>query len=414
MTSPRIAIVDGFHVSNHLAVRLREGGARCAHVLSSPDIPPFFTRSFRTDNFERDLGYVPDMDGLVDELAQWGADRVVPGSESGVLLADLLSERLKTPGNLPGNSAARRDKALMGQVVAAAGLATPRGRVFDRAEDALTWFTGTGLTEAVVKPLSSAGTDNVWFCRDAVAVDHACRKVLSAANVYGEANRRVLVQELVRGPEYYLNTVSNDGVHRTAEMWRYVKRPGPTGASVYDLEETVPATSVEAKTLRQFTYAVLDALGITSAAAHTEVILTDRGPVLIETGARLGGATVPQIVQRYSGVSQADLYAETLLDPRRLLDFDDQQVTWSATVRLVSLINRVAGEVQSMDWLSRLESLPTAITVVSSIVPGMTLEVTNYLANSPGFVYLAATDPADVERDYRAIRALEEEFAYTS
>jgi biotin carboxylase len=413
MTSPRIAIVDAFFVANYLATALRQGGASCIHVLSSPEIPPLFTRSFRAENFDRDLGYMSDIDKLVDELSRWGVDRVVPGTESGVILADELGARLGTPGNRPGNALARRDKALMAEVVAAAGLASPRGRSFDRAEDAVAWFTDTGLTECVVKPLMSAGTDNVWFCTDAQGVGAACRKILSSANCYGDANRGVLLQERIQGVEYYVNSVSHDGTHRAAEIWRYTKRTGAAGAPVYDFEESVPADSAEAATLCEFAFAVLDALGITSAAAHTEVILTERGPVLIETGARLGGATLPHIVQRYSGISQADLYAATLLDPSRLAAFDERKVRWTSTVRLVSLINRVPGRVSALDWVARLEAVPNVVATAIAVSPGTWLDATTILANSPGYLYLAAEDPAEVERDYEAIRALEETGLYT-
>lgn len=414
MTPPRIAVVDGFSVANHFVTGLRAGGASLAHVLSSPDLPPFFTRSFRPENYDLDLGYDADLVRLTDELARWGVDRVVPGSESGVLLADALGARLGTPGNQPANAAARRDKALMGEVVAAAGLATPRGKEFDNAAEAVAWYTAGGGGSAVVKPLNSAGTDNVWFCADADAVEAACRRILGSSTVYGEPNRRFLVQEEIRGTEYYVNSVSHDGVHRAAEIWRYSKRTGPIGSPIYDFEETVPADGPEAAVLREFTFAVLDALGITSSAAHTEVMLTEKGPVLIETGARLGGATSPLIVERYSGVSQAGLYAATLLDPARLTTFDDAKVEWSATVRLVSLINRVSGRIASLDWVSQLEELPTAVTVAVSAVAGGRLDRTTILANSPGYLFLVSEDPAAVERDYATIRALEESGLYTN
>jgi biotin carboxylase len=411
---PRIAITDGFSVANTLAIRLREGGASLIHVLSAPDIPPFFTRSFRAENFDRDLGYIADPDVIVDELNRWKVDRVIPGSESGVLLADLLTERLKTPGNQPESSAAWRDKSLMGERVAAAGLATTTGRAFTDVDEALAWYADAGLTEVVVKPVNSAGTDNVWFCQDVSSVDAACRSVLSRSNVYGQQNRKVLIQRRLHGVEYYVNSVSHDGVHRSAEIWRYTKRPGPTGSPVYDYEDTVLASSETGAVLRRFTYAVLDALGITSSAAHTEIMLTDQGPTLIETGARLGGATIPHIVEKYSGVCQAGLYAATLLDPNRLLEFDDQGTRWSATVRLVSLINRTPGEVHSLDWVARLEEMPSVVAAVTSVVPGTWLDATTILANSPGYVYLAAQDPAEVERDYAAIRTLEEQGLFTS
>lgn len=414
MTGPRIAIVDGFHIANYFVSQLREGGARCVHVLSSPNIPPFFTRSFRPENYDRDLGYQPDLDTIVEELSRWPADLVIAATESGVILADQLSERLKTPGNLFELSQARRDKGLMAEAVAAAGLAVPRGRVFERAADGLAWYAAEQLTEVVAKPLDSAGTDNVWFCKDEASLRIACEKILASSTVYGDANDRLMLQERIIGTEYYLNTVSHDGQHRAAEIWRYVKRPGPTGATIYDFEEIVAADSAEAAMLREFTFAVLDALGVVSGAAHTEVIVDSRGPVLIESGARLGGATSPEIISRYSGVAQAPLYAATLLNPQTLLDFDDTKIRWSRKVRLVSLINRYEGTVRSLEWLSRVKALPTVVGVFPSITPGQQLTVTKYLAESPGYLYLAADDQADLERDYDTIRRFEEENVYLS
>lgn len=413
MSPLRIAVIDGFSVASTLVSELRDGGAQCAHILSSPTIPAFFTRSLKLENFDRDLGYVADVDALVDELKRWKVNRVVPGSESGVLLADLLSTRLNTPGNRPGNSSAWRDKVLMSEVVAAAGLGAPRGRAFESAQVAVRWFLDADLPEAVVKPLDSAGTDNVWFCEDSESVEAACQSVLSGSNVYGSANRRVLVQERIRGTEYFINSVSEKGIHRVTEMWRATKRPGPTGSAIYDFEEPVPISSEEAATLREFTVAVLDALGIISSAAHTEAMLTERGPVLIETGARLGGATMPDILRKYTGVSQAHLYAATLLDPDSLVKFDEQTVRWSANVRWVSLINVVPGVAAPLDWVAQLEAIPSFVATTPTVEPGTWLNATTKLGESPGYVYLAAQERSRLESDYNLIRALEKEGLYT-
>lgn len=414
MSPLRIAVIDGFSVASTLVSELRDGGARCVHILSSPTIPDFFTRSLRLENFDRDLGYVADVDALVDELRRWKVDRVVPGSESGVLLADLLSTRLNMPGNRPGNSSAWRDKALMSEVVAAAGLGAPRGRAFASVQEAVRWFLDAELPEAVVKPLDSAGTDNVWFCGDSESVEAACRSVLSNSNVYGSANRRVLVQERIRGTEYYINSVSDNGIHRVTEIWQCNKRPGPTGSAIYDFEEPVPTSSEKAATLREFTVAVLEALGITSSAAHTEAMLTEHGPVLIETGARLGGATIPNIVRQYSGVSQAHLYAATLLDPECLVKFDEQTVRWPANIRWVSLINVIPGVAAPLDWVARLEAIPSFVAITVTTQPGVWLNATTKLGESPGYVYLVAQEQSRLKSDYNLIRALEKEGLYTA
>ncbi|MET8691593.1 hypothetical protein ABZV65_03470 [Streptomyces bauhiniae] len=409
----KIAVVDGHSTGRALVSALRERGAACVHVQSSPEMSAYFTRGFRAEDYETLLDGTAAPDVLAARLTALGVDRVVAGTESGVILADTLTHLMGLPGNRHDTLTARRDKREMAAAAAAAGVAVPRGESFTDAMAAMDWYTGNRLVEAVVKPPSSAGTDNVRFCRTRDEVLLACKTVLASENLYGEPNTAALVQERVHGVEYYANSVSHDGLHRVAELWRYTKRAGSAGYPVYDYEEPVPVDSAEAGVLRRFVGEALDALGIVSGAAHTEVMMTARGPVLIESGARLGGGTAPAVVERCAGTSQTRLLAETLLDPRRLRDFDDTAVRWRGAVRNVALINSRPGTVGSLDWTARLEELPTLVHLAHGAVVGEHLGETADLISSPGYVYLADEDPRAIERDYRTLRALEDEGLYT-
>jgi biotin carboxylase len=412
VTPAPIAIVDGFSTGKVLSARLRAAGVPLVHVRSSPEVADYFLRGFQPGDYLLELDGTDDVGKVADSLREHGVRRVVAGTESGVVLADVLGDALGVPGNDARTARARRDKAEMGALVRRAGLATPYGRLFDAAEEAVRWYSSSGLTDVVVKPVDSAGTDNVRFCAGEEDVREACERVLSSRNLYDGRNRTVLVQERVRGVEYYVNTVSADGVHLTAELWRYSKHASASGTPLYDFEEPVPARSEEAAAIRAFVFAALDALGVRFGAAHTEVMLTERGPVFIETGARLGGATIPGIVERFSGISQVKLFTDILLNPDALHDFKDDTVEWTAHVRNASLINHWPGPVGTTEWRSRIESLPSVVAVASAVVPGQWLEVTSDLIDSPGFVYLAADDAARVEADYRTIRTWEREGLY--
>lgn len=407
-----IAIVDGYSTGSALSRMLAEHGVTCVHVGSTDTVSGYFRRTFRPGDYEVDLGFVADRAELVDRLRALRVDQVVAGTESGVILADTLNHLLGTPGNEIGTVAARRDKAAMAATVRAAGLATPVGRACASVDEATTWYADTIAGPAVVKPLDSAGTDNVHFCRDVDQVRAACARVLAARNLYGAPNRRILVQERLVGTECYVNSVSAGGTHRIAEIWRYTKRPGPAGAPIYDYEEPVEPGAAAMAPVREFLFAVLDALGIRSSAAHTEIMLTDRGPVLIESGARLGGATLPDVVAKLSGVSQTALQVQSLVDPASFVGFDDRARRWSVTVRNVSLINPTPVDRQSGGWPARLAELPTAVAVAARDVPGAPLPQTVDLVSSPGFVYLASDDAGEVERDYRTLRRWEEHGLY--
>ncbi|WP_327388997.1 hypothetical protein [Streptomyces sp. NBC_01207] len=409
----KTAVIDGHSTGRALTAALRARGRACVHVQTSTQMADFFTRGFRSGVYEALLDGSGALEPLAQQLAELGVEQVVAGTESGVFTADSLSHLMGLPGNCYETLPARRDKRLMAEVAAAAGVAVPQGAAFTDADAAAAWFTTSGLSAAVVKPPTSAGTDNVRFCGTKEEVHDACKIVLNADNIFGHPNTSVMVQERVYGVEYYANTVSYDGVHRFAEIWRYTKRAGSVGHPVYDYEEPVSADTAEAAVLREFVVGALGALGIVSGAAHTEVMLTERGPVLIETGARLGGGTAPEVVERYAGTSQTRLLADTLMDPAQLVAFDDASVTWTGGLRNVALINPTAGIVRSLDWTQRLLALPTLVHLSHGVTVGQYLSDTSDLINSPGYVFLAAADPRDIERDYRALRAMEEKGLYT-
>ncbi|MFD7899030.1 ATP-grasp domain-containing protein [Streptomyces sp. NPDC059743] len=406
----QVMIVDGYSTGAALARRLAGAGVECVHVRSRPDVRPFLLRTFRGQDYVCDLGFTEDVTTLANQLSGHHLTRVLAGTESGVLLAETLSRTLGLPTNVPHLLPARRDKALMAEAVSAAGLATPHSTVVTTARAAADWFEASGLTEAVVKPLASAGTDGVTFCTSPEQAARAGHAILSAPNAFGDPNRAVLVQERVHGTEYYINTVSAAGVHHTAEIWRYTKRVGPAATPVYDFEEPVAPASAEGRLLTAFVGKVLDALGITETPAHTEVMLTSEGPVLIETGARLGGATAPDVVDAHLGLSQTTLAVTALTDPQSL--HSHAAVTGGRPLRCVQFVNHHRGRA-SAEALTKITELPSVVFAARAADPGTVLEPTTDLLTSPGYAYLAAPSLTELTRDYETLRAWEHEGIHT-
>jgi hypothetical protein len=268
----------------------------------------------------------------------------------------------------------------------------------------------------VVKPVDSAGSDHVRFCTTAEQVRTACEAVLASANVFGSRNRTALVQETLAGPEYAVDTVSIDGGHLIADTWRHTKSRTPQGSPLFDFEEPAGPGGAEVAAVHAYVLHALDALGIRNGAAHSEVIMTSRGPILIDPGARLGGRVLPWVAEKFLGCSPVSLLAESIIRPDEALRLaGGLPRSWPTPIRYVSLINRRAGTVlPSPQWAGVLESLPSALAVAPAAGAGMELPATRDLATSPGFVYLSAADPAEVERDYRTIREWEQQGPYTA
>ncbi|GGR85926.1 hypothetical protein GCM10010252_25720 [Streptomyces aureoverticillatus] len=408
----KVAIVDGYSTGASLAKRLARAGVDCVHVRSQPDIGAFLLRSFSPDDYVLDLGFTGDLKNLTRELSRLRVSRVLAGTESGVVLAETLASALSLPTNDPALVGARRDKSLMQQAVQAAGLATPHTTVARSARAAADWFAVWGLDEAVVKPLASGGTDGVTFCGSAEEVGQAATAVLGTTNIFGEPNDAVLVQERLHGTEYCVNTVSSRGEHHVAEVWRYTKRIGPSAAPIYDFQEPVAPAGTEGRVLIAYVREVLDALGIAETPAHTEVMLTPRGPVLIETGARLGGATGPDVVDAYLGPSQTALAVTATIDPASLHTPTTPDASQGPVLRWVDFINHHPGPANP-DALTKIAELPSVVAVFPGFAPGQYLAPTSDMLTSPGFAYLAAPTGDEVIEDYDTLRAWEHEGLYT-
>lgn len=409
----RIAVVDGYSTARFLVEELARRGAECVHLRSQAEFAEAYTRGFDPEAYLADLGYVEEQAKAVAALAELAVDAVVAGTESGVVLAEALGHELGLPANEAGSVWARRDKFEMARRVRAAGLRAPRGHLCGTRDEAARWFESHG-GPVVVKPLTSWSTDGVRVCQSAGEVLDACDRVLGGRDRQGEINRFVLVQEFLEGDEYIVNTVTVDGEHKVSDVWRSLKGDGPGGAPVYDHLEPVPRGDEAGEQVIAYAKQVITALGIVNGAGHSEVMLTPDGPVLIETGARLMGSTLPWLSARYSGTSHMHLLALALTDRAGFAAFRDTEVRWSHHVRGVYLVNEREGVSRSTRWQREMESLETFVALNSSITPGGAVAQTVDLATSPGFVYLASESSAAIERDCEFIRSLERAGVYLS
>ncbi|MEW2625162.1 ATP-grasp domain-containing protein [Streptomyces sp. NPDC048106] len=406
-----VAVVDADGIGAHLPGALARQGLGCVVVRSdTPDA-----------GFARDAGgagpdvvHAGDLAATAAALRGRGVDFVVAGTESGVLLADALSAALGTPGNGMSRPAARRDKYAMARAVAAAGLATAASLVTGSPAELREWARQRGEWPVVLKPRASAGTDQVHFCHSVEQLDAAFAAISAATDRYGGRNTTVLAQQYLHGEEYFVNTVSRDGVHHVVEIWRYHKALIAGTVPMYDYEEPVPAEAPGVPEVAAYALAVLDALEIRNGAAHTEVMLTADGPVLVECAARPGGAHAPDVISRCLGTNQIDLLARVIARPGELTDGTLPRYRIGTPLRYVSLISHVDGVMPDAARLAPVRALPSFTELVLAAPEGSPVRPTVDLSSSPGYVYLSAPDAARIEADYRRLRELERTGLYTA
>lgn len=398
-------VVDAYSTGARLAPRFAAAGLPVVHVQSSPRLPDFYLRGFRSGDFVENVVHDGDLEATAARVSAHDPAFVVVGAEPGVPLADALSERLGLPSNGSAQSQARRDKNAMSEALRTAGLRTAEALKTASAAEAVAWAAQRGDAPVVVKPLDSAGTDGVSIAHDGAAIEAAFAAILGRPNALHGANEELLVQELLRGTQLFVNSISWEGAHHVSEVWRDNKlRHGAN--FIYDYEELLPRHGEQQDQVVPYVEAVLDALGIRFGPAHTEVMLTATGPVLVESGARMHGSVPDEIVDRCTPSHQT-LTAEAYLDPHSVARRAQQPYELAAGAYCVMLISRHEGRIVDDAGMREIEALPSFAGTISMLGPGDQLKKTVDLFSCPGIIYLVDPDRERLKADYDRIRQLD-------
>ena len=332
------------------------------------------------------------------------------GGETGVDLADQLSEKMKvrTNGVTLGN---RKDKKFQQEIIRKHGLRSIRqagGAEFSQVEE----FLRSESYPVVLKPSEAAGSEGVKLCNSFdEAKDHFEVLMNSQLQVGGDCPA-VLCQEFLRGKEYVVDHVSRDGVHKTTMMWVYDKRPLNGSAFVYFGTVPVDSASPEAKILIPYVRGVLDAMEISNGASHAEVMMTPDGPCLVEMNVRTHGGDgnwIPLARALTGGYTQVDATVDSYLDKKNYYTIPDVYPSpFKAAGQEVYVVSRGRGKVKSTPGFDVIKELPSFVYLETGVVPGSSVDFTTDLFSALGSVLLMHRDPEILEADVKKIREMEE------
>lgn len=421
-------VVDAYGTGALLAPALAASGIACWHVQSTLQLRPALLACALPGCFEQELLYDGDAD-LVRRLAGRSVRWVLAACEEGVELAARLAELLQVPQRNDRSHWQRwRNKYEMHEALAAAGVRSIRHARVSDAADVRRWMERSGVAyPVVIKPIDSAGSDNVRICHDEAQVAQAVARVLASRNSLLQPNRVALAQEYLRNGElqpdaapgtarggaggvdveYCVNTVSCDGVHRISEIIKVYRRR-IDGAPVHDYNELqCPVQDAGVyRVLGHYIGQVLDALGIRHGVAHSELMVVDNQPVLLETAARLPGGVDLSAYTKALGTNQVSLLVQSLLDPQGFRrDAAQPRDPLRCHSSCVFLISDRTGPIRgrpALDAWRRLHSFHSL-----SLRDSGQLERTDAMFNAPGHVFLLNEDRRQLARDRDAVRAAE-------
>ncbi|MBG6064451.1 ATP-grasp domain-containing protein [Micromonospora ureilytica] len=406
MTSDIVVIVDAYSSARDLAPIFRERGFRCVHVRSVANPHPVYGRSFQAGDFIADIVHDGDVAATAAAVERHSPACLIPGTESGVELADILSERLGLRSNGTALGSARRDKYRMLETVRAAGVPTARQMLVSDLDTLLDWYDGFD-GRVVLKPVRSAGNDGIHFCADADDLKSAFSALIGTDSALGARNNAVLAQEYLVGGEYIVNTVSLDGIHRVTDIWRMHHISANGVRDLGGSAQLMPRHGLEQNALADYTIRVLDALGLRHGPAHTELKLTPQGPRLIETAARACGADLHIPVKAAIGASQLDWTVDAYTGAVDLHRAATSEYSLIRHAGLVNMVAPVSGKLLGYPKMEQLRGLDSFHALALNVQPGGQIHRSVDDWTYPMRVYLVHEQESRVMNDILTARYLD-------
>jgi hypothetical protein len=235
-------------------------------------------------------------------------DRVIALWEPAVLLAARLREALGVEGMRYEHALLYRDKDLMKQAVAAAGIRVPYHRRATTAQEVREGVEHVGYP-AIIKPIDGAGSMDTFRVDTPAELERAIARLGHVSTVN--------VEEFVDGEEFTYDTVCASGQILYEHVGYYRPRPLVGRQEEWISPQTLSLRDIDTEWVRDgvaMGHAVHDALRFGTGFSHMEWYRKSDGEVVFgEIAARPAGARTVDLMNFNSDIDLFMGYAEAEL-----------------------------------------------------------------------------------------------------
>lgn len=174
------------------------------------------------------------------------------------------------------------DKFLMRSALKEAGVPVPE---FILAKNKSEYDVATSKIQGskIIKPVDSSGSRGIYLLNNESESDDAFNHAMNHSR-----DKKILVEECMVGKEVSVETMTINNNTSVVAITDKLTSGAPhfieTGHHIPSLLDNNTQ-----KKIREITKEAIQAIGLKNGPAHTEIIVTEEGPKVVEIGARLGG-----------------------------------------------------------------------------------------------------------------------------
>ncbi|AMX83170.1 hypothetical protein GS3922_05440 [Geobacillus subterraneus] len=232
-------------------------------------------------------------------------DCVVSMQEKGLLTAAYIQDMLQIKGNPIDPVLLTKDKVRMREHLVKHGLKSVPFKAITKVEDVVEFINRVGFP-IILKPVYGTGSRQIHKITDLDQIQEA----LSSIQKEYDSNV-VLAEKFMDGVEVSVESFTWDGKHTIIAVTDKM-----TTGSPYFVEtgHCIPSSLPE-KTILEIKYLTIEFLKSINhwmGPSHTEIIITDDGPYIIESHTRAGGDFIYDLVEMVYGVDMFTLLFEGL------------------------------------------------------------------------------------------------------
>lgn len=297
-----------------------------------------------------------------------------------------LSEELSFIFNSPEVTDRCTDKWRMKEAFRAWGIACAEGILIRQGEAIPSGLAPKMIFPMIIKPRDAYSSRGVYKCN---SYDDLNSDITESRSF--STNGDVLLEEFIDGKEYSVEAVTYKGITTVVQFTEKFITPYPNTVETAHLQPAGLSFS-EKESISSLVKSALKALGIENSASHTEIMMTEAGPKVIETGARLGGDFIASYLTRSStGVSMDRAAIQIAMGQKPDTDMTSRKFSMIRYIELPA--GKMIKEVLSSDDIKKL---PGVVFLHIFVSPGDRTESLTHSALRPACILVESDNKEDL------------------